>query len=204
MTVAIVSASFGEYDTPKQHVPQSIDVDWVNLTTNPWMYHPRLAAKIPKFKPWDFTDDHDVYIWIDGSAEIVSANFAADVVQALGDGDIGQFPHPWRDCIYDEGAASKELLKYQGLRIDDQLAHYRIGGHPEHWGLWATGVIAWHRNQRTERLAHEWFTECRLWTYQDQLSQAPLLRLLGIDIRTFNQHLISNPWLVWVPHTRED
>ena len=49
--------------------------------------HPRLAAKVAKCSPWEYTDvDVDVAIWIDGCVEIHTADFVSWCLDFLGDG----------------------------------------------------------------------------------------------------------------------
>ena len=84
---------------------------------------------------------------------------------------IAQFAHPWRDCIYAEAEASVSLPKYDGQPVTEQAACYRRLGHPEHWGLWASGLIA--RQHTPEVKAHgaAWTRETDMWTLQCQISE---------------------------------
>lgn len=216
MKVAVITSIYGGYDTLKEPVEQTTDAELIcitdddSLTSPTWkiephttgLGHPRLRAKVPKFMPWLFTDA-DFSIWVDGSAEIVWPTFVEQMLSALGDASMAQFRHPSRDCIYDEAEASEGLLKYELLPLAGQVESYRILGHPEHWGLWATGVIVRRHDDKQKELGAEWLRECNLWTYQDQLSEPFLLRRLGIDIADLPHGLVANPWLAWHPHASE-
>lgn len=219
MSVSVITAIFGNYDSLKDVAEQTINAKFVCVTDDPtlrsetWSIklepkafagkrHPRLLAKAPKFRPWRYVNSTQS-IWVDGSAQIFGANFVADVLEALGDEPIAQFRHPWRDCIYDEGEVSKSMLKYQDLPIDSQLNYYRKQGHPEHWGLWAAGLIARNHGPEIEKFGNLWLTENETWTYQDQLSEPYLLRQLGMRPVDLPHPFESNPWLSFLPHWSE-
>jgi hypothetical protein len=143
--------------------------------------HPNVAAKIPKFLPARYCDDRYV-IWMDANT-IAGPQLVERTLIALTGGETGvaswiaQFPHPLRDCIYDEVGASRGapgLAKYDGQMMEEQVAQYRAVGMPEHWGLWATGVIG-SRPQAQLDFRREWLEQVVLWSMQDQLSQPFLL-----------------------------
>lgn len=151
--IVIISAIFGSYDRPSVPIPQSVDVEYWMVTDNPhlrapgWriiydtsnigLDHPRTAAKRPKMQPWRYVAKGP-WIWIDGSIEVRSRHFARDV--AVGN-TIRMWEHPDRDCILPEAELSVTLPKYEGVPVMEQAKHYLTEGHPEHWGLWAAGVI---------------------------------------------------------------
>lgn len=207
MTVAVITGLFGHYDSLKTPVPQTVPADWLCVTDDPYLHsdiwkmevhnhgrsHPRTRAKIPKFMPWLYTSA-DQTIWIDASVEIISPTFVEDVIVALGESSMAQFRHPWRDCIYEEAQASAPLLKYDGLPVLAQVERYRSEGHPEHWGLWATGIIARNVDDHQYELGPAWVRECSRWTYQDQLSEPYLLRTLDVPIVDLPHGLVENPW----------
>lgn len=210
MRATIISADYGSYDGPKPICPQDDDVDWVFVTDNDdidapgWRVvfeprpdlHPNRAAKTPKMLPWRYTDA-PASVWIDASFEVISPTFARDVLAIAN--PIAQFVHPWRDCIYDEADHSVPLAKYAGELITEQMATYRYDLHPEHWGLWATGVIARHHTEPVRNFGHEWLRECTRWSYQDQLSEAPMLRAFNLRPDTIPGDYMTSPWLAHRP-----
>ena len=209
--VAIVTALYDGYDELKPVMPQSgADVEWVLVTdATPdaeqaagWTIvhdpqpgaHPNRAAKRPKFRPWEYTDA-PASIWIDASFRVVSGRFAAEVL-AL-DEPIAQFAHPWRDCLFDEAAESALLPKYAGEPVIEQGAYYRARGHPEHWGLWAAGVIARRHTGGVRELGTAWAHEVNVWSFQDQVSQPYALRSVGLrPVGLPGTHFV-NPWLAY-------
>lgn len=220
---AIVTAVYDRYDAVKPVLPQvGIEsVDWVLVTDEPiesewsdaaralgWRVvslprpgvHPNLAAKRPKMLPWEFTDA-DRTIWIDASVRVVSERFAVEALEHAF--PMAQFGHPSRDCIYQEQGESQRMEKYAGQNMLAQVEHYRERGHPASWGLWCTGIIA--RNHLIGSFfdfGKAWLAECERWTFQDQLSEAVVLREHGLRPLELPGAHWSNPWLVLEPSGR--
>lgn len=207
--VAILTALYGAYDTLKPPLPQTgIDVEWICVTdTMPdaeaaagWAIvhephrgiHPNRAAKNAKFRPWEYTDA-PASIWIDASFRVTSTEFAASVLKHAE--PIAQFVHPFRDCLYAEAEASLLLAKYEGEPIGEQADYYRALGHPEHWGLWAAGVIGRHHTAEVRQLGAAWAREVDVWSFQDQVSQPYALRMVGLRPTGLPGTHFANPWL---------
>lgn len=206
MKVAVLTAITNRYDILRPFPTQDVQCETICVTDDDdlagdgWQriiceprpgMHPNLAAKAPKMCPWRYTDA-DLTIWIDASLLVQSSEF----VRAMCAFEFGQFDHPARDCIYEEREASR-YAKYDGLPLDEQVAHYRTQGHPEHWGLWATGLIVRHRTPEIEKFGRDWLTECETWSFQDQLSEAPMLRTHDLRPETIPGSYLAgrNPWL---------
>lgn len=209
--VAILTAVYDAYDELKPAVPQAgVDVDWVFVTDDPvlgaqethlgWRVvfeprpgvHPNRAAKHPKYEPWRYTDA-DRSVWVDASFRIVSDRLAVEAL-ALAD-PIAQFQHPWRDCLYAEAKESVGLPKYEGEPILEQAEVYRAAGHPEGWGLWATGFIARQHTDAVRELGALWLAETYEWSFQDQISQPFALRETGLRPTALPGTHLSTPWL---------
>lgn len=210
--VAVVSAIYGGYDTLKPVLPQNgPDVDWVLVTDDPgfrggavgWRtvylprpgMHPNRAAKQPKLFPWEFTDA-PASIWLDASFRVTSPDFVTGAL-ALAD-PVAQFVHPWRDCVYTEADEGARLAKYGGEDFDAQVKDAREQGHPDHWGLWATGVIARrHDDDRVRDMSEQWADLIDRYTFQDQVSQPVALRAQGLRPAQLPADYFSSPWLAY-------
>jgi hypothetical protein len=195
---AVVSAIFGDYDEPKRHVEQTVPCEFVMVTDGDDERPPRMAAKEPKLRPWDFTEDAGPWIWIDGSFEIKSPTFVAAVLCASEGHPISQWAHPHRNCIYAEALQSAPRDKYVGTPIREQASHYHATGHPIQWGLWAAGLIVY--REPLDYLADLWWAELNRWGVQDQISQPVALRRAGLRPHELPFGLSNNPWLRHHPH----
>lgn len=213
--VAIITAIYDQYDLLKPVCPQSyLDVEWIFVTDNPpeddqgWTVvheprpgvHPNRAAKRPKFLPWKYTDAPRS-IWVDGSFRIISQDFAREVLEYAH--PIAQFEHPWRDCLFAEADECRSIGKYQPSNdLARQRELYASFGHPEHWGLWATGVIAREHTEQVKAMGHAWLREVEQWSYQDQVSQPYVLRTAGLRPRRLPGNHLANYWLQYEGSTR--
>lgn len=207
--IAIITAIHDAYDTLKPALPQAgIDVDWVLVTDQApadplgWRVviepQPDLpavrAAKAPKFEPWKYTDA-PASIWIDASFRVTSDQFAAAAIKHAK--PIAQFGHPWRDCVYAEAAEITALGMDADGTAARQTAHYRDAGHPEHWGLWATGVIARKHTAAVKRMGAAWAQEVAAGSVRDQVSQAAVLRTAKLRPAVLPGDYFSSPWLAF-------
>lgn len=215
---AVVTAIYGAFDTLKPVVPQTgLNVDWVLVTDDPtfrggalgWrtVYRPRpeiravRAAKDPKLFPWDYTPA-PASVWIDAAYRIISPDFVRQAV-ALAD-PIAQFVHPWRDCVYAEAAESVWMPKYAGEDFDAQVKEYRTEHrHPEHWGLWAAGVIARRHTGPVREFGEDWAELIDRGTVQDQVSEPVALRFNGLRPTPFPNDHLCNDWLQHEGHLSE-
>lgn len=209
MKTTIITAIYDDYDTLKPALEQSIDVDWICVTDDPYMkypqygswnfvyeprahLHPNRAAKLPKCLPWLYAST-DTSIWIDASYQVISPTFAEEILRYAD--PIAQFNHPWRQCAYDEAAESLLLSKYAGQPIDEQMKYYEQGHFPDGWGLWATGVIARKHTPEVVNMGFEWLADIYRFSYQDQLSHPNACLNNGIrPINLPGTHL-ANDWL---------
>lgn len=214
--VAILTAIYDGYDSLKPVLPQlGVDVEWICVTDGQplpdaeaakgWEMvceprpgvHPNRAAKHPKYRPWEYTDA-PVSLWVDASFRVVSARFAAEATGPLTDDDpIAQFVHPWRDCLFAEAKESAGLAKYQGEPVLEQADAYSLAGHPEHWGLWATGVIARRHTDAVREMGGRWLFETYRWSFQDQISQPFALRETGLRPQALPGNHLATPWLAY-------
>jgi hypothetical protein len=210
VNAAILTSIYGQYDSLKPAMPQiGAEVEWIVVTDDPdldpglgWRVvveprpdlHPNRAAKAPKMLPWRYTDA-PCSVWVDASFLVTSPTFVADVL-ALAD-PLAQFVHPWRDCVYAEAAASVGLPKYDGEPVLEQTAASYRAGHPPHFGLWATGVIARRHTPQVVQLGHRWLQECHRWSFQDQLSEPVVLREVGLRPASLPGTHLDNAWLAY-------
>ena len=161
-------AIFGAYDDPKPILRQSVPTDFylfsdrqterapgwrVEVIAPPAPPHPRMQAKWFRMHPHKLFPSgrarprrrlhrYDFTIWLDASMTITSANFAREAIAAAAGHELACFGHPWRDCIFEEAKASIAMPhKYGSQDIAAQARAYREQGHPEHGGLFATGLL---------------------------------------------------------------
>lgn len=212
MTVALITAVFDNYDVLKNFPIQPLDHEAICIADNPdlasesWEVryeprpgvHPNRAAKRPKMCPWCYTDAETV-IWIDASFEILQYDFIERMLNYL---PLGQFLHPDRSCIYSEGIYSQGLGKYASEPLEEQMADYRERGHPQNWGLWCTGLVIRRRTSEIEAFGEAWLAENERWSFQDQVSEAVVLREHQLQPVTIPGSYHQNPWVRYAGSSR--
>ena len=212
MKAAILTAVYDNYDPLKDIAPQPLEVERICVTDNPHLVshswkviydprpgvHPNRAAKRPKMCPWLYTDA-DVSIWIDASFKVLSTDFVEQVLAYL---PLGQFLHWDRQCIYKEGDYSIGLGKYSKEPIKEQMADYLDRGHPQEWGLWATGLIVRAHTSKIRSFGEAWLAENEKWSFQDQVSEPVVLREHGLRPQTIPGNYSQNPWLQYAGSSR--
>ena len=185
----VYTAIYGDYDRPKP-VPVGDGHTYLLFTDNRsiqapgWQVRyepldlidtPMLRAKYWKTHPHRAAPGALATVWIAGSLTPLPG-FADRCQQALVGLDVAFTPHPLRDCIYDELAASTPLPKYDAEAMTYQVESYRSAGHPEHWGLFATGCIARSNITRVMWMNVEWWQHNVDYSWQDQLSLPVVVR----------------------------
>lgn len=218
MTVDVISAIYGGYETPREPVPQEgIEVSrWILVTDNPDLeasgwdvvverrphVHPNVAAKVPKFRP-DLYSDADHILWIDGHALIqpTLVHHCVDTITSLSY-IMGMFPHPQRVHLRDEVVASRGLSKYDELDLEGQVEHYLGDGYSDS-KLWASGCIV--RKMRGLLRTHQnvgdaWLREVTRWGFQDQLSLPYVLEKLNVGVAPLGPDLWNTPHIWWGNH----
>ena len=206
MSISVISAIYGPYDTVKPVMEQTVAVDdWIMVTDNlevsydaahkgwrvvyeprPHM-HPCMAAKVPKFRP-DLYSESENNLWVDASFtyEPTMAQMALD---GLRTSTISLFPHPHRTTVADEAELSLTLPKYSHLPLREQVAHYKSMGFPD-TQLWATGVMA---TSASDEFGNDWMLECSRWSYQDQISFPYLMWEHGIVPSPIGESQFTSP-----------
>jgi hypothetical protein len=210
--LAIITSIYGSYDSLKPTLPQTgLDVEWVFVTDkapadalgwrvvieSPTSISNVRAAKAAKFEPWKYTDA-EASIWIDGSFRVASPRFA---VEALPYADpIAQFLHPNRDCLYEEARIVLAVGRCPGPAAA-QTQRYREAGHPEHWGLWASGIIVRRHTEEVKAFGRTWAREVEQGSARDQVAQPYALRVHGLRPTVLPKGYMSTPWLKQGGHT---
>lgn len=220
--IAVVTAVAGDYDHIGSHQHYRSGVDYLFFTDGrsmpkdpQWEVVPlpdinvldhRRLAKFPKLNPHYFEAlrDYDYVIWIDGSMQIIHNNFVDDLLSYMKGSGLLLSPHfDGRDCGY--GEATIRPKKYVNEPLDEQCAHYRSQGFPEHYGLWEAGLHA--RDMRSalvKTFGEIWLDENLAWSYQDQVSLGYSLWRSGLTPDVLPRSFRDFKWVHLNAHKSED
>ena len=196
MRTAIISAIYGASDEIKKPFDQSdIDCEYLLITDDaalssgvvdakgwqiiyePSKLLPVRAAKIPKLFPWRYTDA-PTSIWVDGSIEVRSPNFAKNLLEVAN--PLAMYAHPDRDCLFDEANLTLHIGRYEPEWpiINQQVEAYE--SHPKNSGLWASGIIARRHTDEVKAFSEAWSREINRYSYQDQISLPYVVSKTGL------------------------
>lgn len=176
---------------------EPIESDWTNIVLRTFL-PPRLASKIPKFRPDLFTRTRSS-VWVDASMRDPSNWLYHACRKQLTHHNFVLFRHPDRDSIVNEVGASRESPKYDQYPLEEQVDFYLQSGFKDDLGLFACGVIARNHSTDISDFGNAWFLENSRWSIQDQLSFPYLVASRGLSFGVFSEHLWNGP-LNWEHH----
>ncbi|MCX5994136.1 MAG: DUF616 domain-containing protein [Chloroflexi bacterium] len=159
---------------------------------------PVVDAKAHKVWPHVYLDAA-LTLWVDGT-HLPTEAFVDAVPSLLATGDIALFAHPWRDCLYAEGAVCRDALLDIPERIQLQLADYAALGFPLHQGLYAGGVILRRDSHANRQLSRLWWQQIRRYSKRDQISLPFALRRLKVSPVVIPGHVYRSRWFDYQPH----
>lgn len=124
---------------------------------------------------------------VDGPTLYLDAEFQVtedprDLVgPALEAGSWAATRHPQRDCLFDEAdVCFRKRLTESPEALAVQVARYRKAGMPEHFGLWAGGVLARRGDEQSRKLGEAWWSETARGAERDQVSLPFVVWRLGL------------------------
>ena len=217
MGLGLITAVYGGYDhlraLPDGHGfadavcvtddPQLQAHGW-RMIVEPTSLPPRLAAKRPKFLPFEYLTTSSA-VWIDAAFSLREGRFHDFAVEHLERHEFVVWQHPEpRNCLYQEAAYCQDWPKYAREPIRRQTAHYRELGMPEHFGLFAAGTLGWRDTESMREFGAAWLAECHEWSIQDQVSLPFLLWRLNVTPGIWQAHEFANDMLDYHQHTRNE
>jgi len=172
---------------------QGLKVDgWQVRPFNYFHVDPTRMARFVKLHPHVYFPEYDHSIWVDANIGI-----QGDIRQFLdrltSESPMAMFPHPYRDCVYVEGAECIKREKDSADVINRHLDRYRAEGVPERAGMWETGVLARrHNDPACIALMSAWWREIEAGSRRDQLSLPAVARRLSVPIAALDDRPGAN------------
>lgn len=174
----------GDYDVLRDPVDYDPNLNYIcftnnrNMHSNTWniqyisdhgLDNIHLARYVKLF-PHVFLKEYDTSIWVDGKYQI-KADLKEYVAEYEKTKSMLCFPHPQRDCIYDEAIACKLVKKGIPEDIDRQIDEYRKMKYPAENGLYETGcIVRNHQDEMVRTIMNDWWREITKYSYRDQIS----------------------------------
>lgn len=160
---------------------------------------PRIDSRFPKLLPHRYLEAFDVSIYCDTRIRFNVSPPELARIENLGDVSLKCFPHPWRDCVYEEAETVIEAGICGEADVRRQMDRYRRRGYPEHNGLFAgTVILRRHNDPRLVELSELWHSHFLHYGHRDQLSFDFVAWLKGFEYGTFQGSLKDNRYVTWV------
>jgi hypothetical protein len=211
---AVYSAIFDNYDDIR--VPLVVDPEldyllfvdeWIVEAPPPWILvrgttleDGPLAARYIKTHPHIVLPDHEISVWIDAAFQIRNVQYSR-LESLLGKRSIAAFPHPDRDCAYEEAATVRQLGLASTEAVDRTTRALRSEAYPEHAGLTAAGfLVRRHRDASLVAAMDDWWEMIRTLCVRDQISVNLALTRHGISANQVPGLLWVNEFVEWVSH----
>lgn len=198
--VALICANIGSFDPvfPIKH--QLYDYDLFYYTENNLPFplpnlNSRLKSKYVKIQTHRFLPDYNIYIWIDGSVEIISERFVSRMVELIKESDMAITVHPERSNVYqeinyilDNIDAGKEYLikRYANEPLAEEAIFYKNKHLPEDHPLYITRLFARWNHERVNRCFDDWWNGCIEFANFDQSMFSYVSWKHGLKIAEFD------------------
>lgn len=170
MKVVICSANIGGIDEIHPPVKQ-LEPYELHYFTDQYLPFPlpnlnnRLKGKYFKTQAHRFINA-DIFIWIDGSVEIIDGHFVKWIQMQLSDAEIIAELHHERNNVYDEllciinGIKSGKgylMTRYANEPLKQEMDFYREQSMPSSFPLYKCSFFAWKVNDRTKEFFNQWW-----------------------------------------------
>lgn len=180
--VAIITANIGGIDGIYKMPQQTSKYDYFYYDENNLPFplpnlENRLKSKYLKIQTHHFLPQYDMYIWIDGSIEILSENFVGFLKDSLSNHDITICKHPVRDNVYDELDCIIDAIKkgdnylssrYADQQLEKEVEFFKSQNFPKSFPLFACYAFARKNNHKVNKCFDEWWRKCTEFSNFDQ------------------------------------
>ncbi|MFN6005934.1 MAG: glycosyltransferase domain-containing protein [Paracoccaceae bacterium] len=200
--IAVYTCVIGDYDPIPVERPDidgvdffvfsNIDLsgrtDWTSIRFAMPEYSATLQNRFVKMHPSLMLPEYDFLVYVDGNVQIVG-DVSTLVSEMAMDPEfvIGLYQHPFRGCIYSEGAACIKHSRDWFWKIAKQLRRYASLNYPLDNGLYEAGVIVSRRSEKTDLFFRAWWLAYLSGSARDQLSLPFAAWKLSIPIRNLGR-----------------
>ncbi len=170
MRIAILTANIGSLDDVRPPVTQTVDYELCYFTENTLPFplpnlDNRMKGKYFKTQAHKFLD-HDIFIWVDASVDIINEDFVKHILRHLTNTDVISSLHAQRTNPYDElayvidkmKAGDKYLLRrYAKQPLYAEYAFYEEQGLPKDYPLYNCWFFARWNSARVNEAFDLWW-----------------------------------------------
>lgn len=164
------------YDKPKEPLYADPNLDYVifsdkrNDSDSVWNYRDISKMKIEegnnavnryyKFHPFEFFENYDFSIYIDGNVQLISDTSALLAVAKNSKTGIAMHRHATMDCLYNNMLWCLYNHRGDPKALKRQVDKYRAENFPPHYGLLeATIIVVDLKNEIAKKIMDAWWNE---------------------------------------------
>ena len=192
MKIAHITAVIGGIDEQKEVPKQTLCADRYFYDKPALLqFNDRIEALFYKQQHHNLLPDYDLYIWTDGKVQIVANDFYEQLVNQLGENEIGILKHHERKCIYTETdhiyhciSKGNEYLRvrYEHRPLRTQVEQYRSMGYPVNNGLNDCCIFITRNTETVRNIFNKWWLVCSKYDHFDQTAIQYICWKAGVKI----------------------
>ena len=203
----IISANFGNIDSPKSVVKDMIVYDDTTASFPTIDLNPRLRAKYFRMCSHMIYPSIPLFMWVDSSIQL-KEGIIEWMKKMLGDYDAVFFKHSLRSSVVEEknyviqNMTNSYLNKrYINYDLNAQVESYLKEGFPDKDGLIETGLFLRKNTENVNKAFDHWFIEQVKWSIQDQLSLSYILWKHKINYKIITDYTVyDGPFHKYIGH----
>jgi hypothetical protein len=203
----IISANFGNIDSPKSVLKDMIVYDETIASFPTIDLNPRLRAKYFRMCSHMIYPSIPFFIWVDSSIQL-KEGIIEWMKKMLGDYDAVFFKHSLRSSVVEEknyviqNMSNSYLNKrYINYDLNAQVESYLKEGFPDKDGLIEAGLFLRKNTENVNKAFDHWFIEQVKWSIQDQLSLPYILWKHKINYKIITDYTVYNgPFHKYIGH----
>lgn len=210
MSIAIISAVLGNFDTLVDPVEQTVKATFKRWTDD--NFPPitgltgRAQYRIPKTHGWQMLPDYDYYLWLDGAVSLEREDCLEWYLDQLGDSDIALFNHPFRksieeevDHIEDHLARNRPYItqRYKGGLHREFLTRIRGERYPD-TTLYASTAFIYRNTPRMQSVLTDWWYLGTRYFTCDQVQLPYVLWKYNIRVKELDASIYDTKYLSMV------
>lgn len=183
--ITVYTCITGDYDQLKDPLFLDPNIEYVCFTNNKFLKsdvwniitlkdeqqleNVYLARKVKLF-PEKYLPNSPITVWVD--AKYLIKSDLRKYIREYGKSEgMLCFPHPNRDCIYEESNACIRAAKIPEEVISKQIDVYKKLHYPVNNGLYETGCIVRARDDfKVRKIMQDWWVQIQKYSYRDQVS----------------------------------
>lgn len=167
------------------------------------------TSRHPKILPHKYLSEYESSIYIDANYLPTVSLLTIFKRMYKGNIKVAGVKHPWRDCLYEEAEACRNLNKDSSKTIDETIEFLKKHKFPEKYGLFENNLIyRQHNDDQVVNAMNIWWDVYARYSRRDQLSYMFAIYSAGIKpeliLMSEDKHVRNSAEFAYFSHGKED